>query len=119
MVLNLGGKQLAFNFREGYWGFQHLRLALCKRLFAMPADKFISRYQGKRVELLHDSSGALQTCKRCGFALVKCEFESGWFLEMCSALPLVDLNNSGFCAWVDELASEETLQDKRSGARAV
>lgn len=97
---------MAFNVREGIWGLEHLRLLLCRKLFNMKADAFMARYQdkGSKVEVLLDQYGNPALCSRCGFVKLKAVFDSGWQMEMCSALPLVRLENPVFGKWQSSLA---------------
>lgn len=98
---------MAFNVREGFWGLEHLRLGFCRKLFKMKVDAFMPRYQGKacRVEVLTADDGAPKLCARCGFVKMKAIFDSGWQMEMCSALPLVSLDNPVFKQWQLALAA--------------
>lgn len=111
---------MAFNVREGYWGLEHLRLKLCRRLFNLKADLYyINRYANdSRVEILHSQNGQAELCSRCGFVLLKVSFETGWHMEMCSALPLVNLDNPKFTDWRASLFSNEIESAKtaREGA---
>ncbi len=97
---------MAFNIREGYWGLEHLRLALCRKLFNMKPEHYISRYAetGTRLAFPENERSDARVCERCGFVIMRAELEGGWLIEMCSALPLVSLKNRGFQNWFSELA---------------
>lgn len=103
---------LAFNFREGYWGLEHLRLAICRRIFKMKPDCFMSRYKKPecvRTEICYDKDDKPALCERCGFVIMSAHFENGWRLDMCSALPVVSLDNPEFKSWLTRLSQKEDL----------
>lgn len=96
---------MAINFREGVWGLEHLRIALCRKLFKTPSDAYIKRYENKgaSIELCHDLAGNAIACDRCGYLLVRARYQSGWTMEMCSAHPLVALDNPVYVDWLATL----------------
>ena len=57
-----------------------------------------------RVEICLDTNGNQILCERCGFVIMKAGFENGWKMEMCSALPLVAIDNPKFQTWLTTLA---------------
>lgn len=98
---------MAFNIREGFWGLEHLRLALCRRIFKMKPDSFIERYARTNVpvETCLDSKGKEVLCERCGFVIMKAVFPTGWQMEMCSALPIFKLDKPEFSSWLTTLSN--------------
>lgn len=94
--------------RETLAGWEHLRLSACKRLFKMKADAFVSRYDRYRlpVEVCLESQGEFICCEVCGFAMIRAHFDSGWQMEMCSALPIVNFDSKSFQDWLSTLASK-------------
>lgn len=103
---------MALNFREGFWGLEHLRIALCRHLFRMPADSFIKRFEGKgaSIGLCLDLNESPRICERCGFYLVKVTYPNEWFIEMCSALPHVNLESPAYQSWLTTLVSTKSIQ---------
>ncbi|MBX9725157.1 MAG: hypothetical protein K2X81_27385 [Candidatus Obscuribacterales bacterium] len=97
---------MAFNIRETYWGLKHLRLGFLRRLSKIQADAFLKQYEGQGVEIeaCRDQANQEICCKRCGYLMMRARFETGWFLEICSAMPIVKLNNPAFKDWLTSLA---------------
>jgi hypothetical protein len=111
---------LVVNVREGIFGLEHLRLAACRQLFNMKADAFVKRFAGLAVpvEVCLDASGNPINCERCGFVMVRATFANGWHTEMCSALPLVDLEKPAFCDWLTSLAGKK-LDCQKDGCQTA
>lgn len=100
---------MAINFREGYWGLRHLCLAMQRRLFKLSEQHFLQGFAelGSRIQVLKDENGRQRLCERCGFSLVSYTSDSGWTIETCSALPVVDLRDAGFVDWLEDLSQGE------------
>lgn len=100
---------------ETFWGVEHLRLALWRKLFKVPQNHFIAAIESTaqtsniRVSVPIDNSGNEQACERCGFAIVEADYE-GWQVQMCSALPLFKLDNPAFRQWLTTLSSIDCQQ---------
>ncbi len=100
---------MAFNIRDGFWGLEHMRIALFRRIFRTPVDVHLKRYEGKGavIEKVLDTNGTPQICERCGFLLVRGRYSNHWTMEMCSAFPLVKLDNLQFQDWFANLTDAE------------
>lgn len=57
-----------------------------------------------KVEICLDTNKNPILCERCGFVIMRAIFENSWKMEMCSALPLVALDNPKFQDWLTSLA---------------
>ena len=105
---------MLFTWRETFWGLRHLALRFSRRLLGKPADAFIKRYAGTGAEPVQDQNGSVQECLICGFTLISLEMEEGWRMEMCSALPVLDIGSADFKQWAHSLSEP----DRKSGGGA-
>lgn len=103
---------MALNIREGFWGVEHLRIALFRRVFRKPEDAFMKRYEGMgaNIERVLDTNGSAKICERCGYLLMRARFPNNWTMEMCSAFPLVKLDNPKFKDWFTQLTEEKSTK---------
>lgn len=99
---------MAYSNRETLGGLEHLRLAVCRRLFHMKADAYMNRYAKNKVpvEVCLDTSSNPIHCELCGFVVMRAGFDNGWQMEMCSAMPIVDINKPAFRDWLKSLSKD-------------
>jgi len=104
---------LALNLKEAFGGLEHLRLAICHSLFNMKHDAFLKRYAkiSIPVEPSLDPDGKPLHCEQCGFVLIRVHFSSGWQMEMCSAMPIVDIESPALRNWLTTLAGSGDAND--------
>lgn len=97
-----------FTFRETYWGLRHRSLRFARNTLQKPTDLYVKRYAGTGAVEARDEAGCLRECNVCGFCLIVVELDSGWQMEMCSALPVVDVRNAAFQQWAQGLGRSNT-----------
>ncbi len=110
---------LPFNVRETFWGLNHLRLKACRGIFKMQPDAFLERFTNKGflIEICLDEQKNQILCSRCGFVMMRASLEGAWPMELCSAMPILDLTNPAFRDWLTSLsASPATLARADGGA---
>lgn len=96
---------MVFSIREGVRGLNHLGLRVSRLLFKKPTTIYLERYASSNlsVEPALDQKGNFICCDVCGFILINTTLDQGWDLQMCSAFPIISLDDPKFRSWFQKL----------------
>lgn len=98
---------MVFSLSESLRGLIHLQLKARRQIFNLPATAFLKRYEKNNIPTTPalDLNGLPAVCDVCGYSLVKITMENQWQLEMCSALPPINIAKTEFKNWSHKLVT--------------
>jgi hypothetical protein len=99
---------LVFTRAEAASYLKHLTFRWQRVFWRKPQDFYLQKFSCPNFDwqVFRDHRSQAARCPVCGFAMVRVYLDNGWTLDLCSAMPALQLANPLFARWQAGLAAE-------------
>lgn len=93
---------------EAALGIKHVSYRLQRSILQRPTNFHLRKLNSCTMPFaeLKDANGVPALCEVCGYAMARIQMPSGWVLDLCSAVPVVNFGKAEFWRWQCELPEE-------------
>ena len=98
---------MIFKLNEAAGGLKHAARGWQRVALRKPFDRYVPRFSNlpTPATISLGSSGQVNVCSICGYALVRMRLDNGWELEVCSSEPILSYGVPDFQQWQKALPS--------------